>query len=1082
MITESTVAAPPTNLDTDTIRLNRSITARNYWKKRLDGIVPQVYFRSYLPVDPGLMPVDGYVQQPDPALRDRLNTVAPSPQAKQVVLLAALGILIQKCHPVTEAIVFTPSYAATQNDPAVVPVRITADADAGFRELLGKLAPVVAEDFKYGYFPFQKSGLAAAGLLAEMPRTLLHMAALLPNRVDKEWKDSLLFSFGEDDTLTLSVIGSATPQSLLRQLANWYLGLLHNLLHQSAQPIRAIDMMNDAKRRQVLIAFNDTTAQYPPASPVVGLPDMETDPLLLLQRITTQPIHVIHCTPSLLAAFCAALKKQKDIQLPASLKQVLVSGEPLLYHHVQDFKEQVHDVIGTRLLYLYRLPNATMPLTHYEVDFENPLPYCIPIGKPAAHRQLYVLDQYGCPVDIGIPGELHIAGTDLAEDALICPEPGEAVFAHTPALPHAQLCKTGDIACWQDNGELLLLGRKNEQVQIGGYRIDTGRVGNLLKQYPGIEQCVVVCSVEEGKPFTAYYVSAENQDHEAIRHFLSAGLPLYLVPLFFVPLHALPLTKAGMPDRAALPNPAQNTTDEHTPPRTTTEHQLVRLWGAILNLEADKISTTKSFFLLGGNSILSIHLINQLEEHFSVEVPLRHVFEHNTIIQQAKLVSSSVAAKHAAIEKIEDRAWYPASPAQQRMYFQQTLNPGFTGYNICMALDIGAVSDTALLSRCFTDLVARHESLRTHFALVNGQVQQHIAEPFDFVVKEISTEKQEEDETVLAAFIQPFDLDKGPMLRVALWQKSAAQYILLIDIHHIIADGLSLNLLAHDFQQLFTGKPLDPLVLQYRDYAAWINMRKATTTTAAAYWRNQLSGKLPRLDLPVVRNRNKVDTFSASVVTLLIEGEQYNAIRRATAATNTSLFMYLLSIWYVLLYKVSGNRDMIAGTDVTGRTTAVLNNIIGTFVNLLPLRVQLDPEQSFTALLTEVKDILLSALQYQEFQFDDMIELAGEENRQAKNPIVDFHFSMANAFSNETDLQKLAFKPLEINRRLSTQYELKVEVKAEEKSLHIAFVYNDTLYDADTIALLQTYYAGILTAVLDHPEQTITDIDMETVS
>jgi len=334
-------------------------------------------------------------------------------------------------------------------------------------------------------------------------------------------------------------------------------------------------------------------------------------------------------------------------------------------------------------------------------------------------------------------------------------------------------------------------------------------------------------------------------------------------------------------------------------------------------------------------------------------------------------------------------------------------------------------------------------------------------------------------EEALDKFVRPFDLSTWPLLRAGLWKDPDGKNVLFFDIHHIIADGLSTNIVASDFHDLYYGKTLEPLPLRYRDYSEWFNNRIVVQEKQKQFWNDQLSGELPRLGLPVLRDEETVDTYSANASRFLVEDEEYLHLKKIILAAGVSDFMYLLAVYYALMYRVTGNTDMIAGTDVTGRTIPELDGIIGSFVNILPLRVKVDSSFSFEDLLQQVRSVVLDAFRHQEFQFDQMPGLLGKENRRERNHLVEVHFSMYNSFSSESKLHQLSFTSVEPDRELSTDYPLKVEIKDMGNAFEIAFVYNDAIYDAETVELLCGYYQVLLQSSADSPQQLIAEMEMD---
>lgn len=751
----------------------------------------------------------------------------------------------------------------------------------------------------------------------------------------------------------------------------------------------------------------------------------------------------------------------------SNLHTLIVGGEAL----EQQLASEVFHLFGGKLRIFneYGPTEATVGCMIYAY---NPVDehLSVSIGRAIDHMQVFVLDAQQRVLPNGVTGDLYVAGVGLARGYWAQPELSAEKFITTSL---GRLYHTGDLACRLEDGNLMYKGRKDEQVKINGHRIELGEVEHALQLYPGVCDVAVQVFEHQGERFlAAYYTADETISASEFRAFLSPRLSQYAIPFHYLHLPAIPLTGNGKLDRKKLPNALENKKTSYLAPRNAIEAKLLNIWQGILQIEKSKIGVTHSFFELGGNSIRSIYLVHSIMDHFSVELSVRDVFKHYTIADQSKLIEKSEGTtKSLSIKPGVKRKFYPASPAQQRMYFQQTLAPTFTGYNICSVLLMDHL-DEGLLEKTLNQLLARHESLRTNFQLLNGEVVQLIRDESVLVLEQLGS-SQRELTAVVDKFIRPFDLANDALLRVGLWRNTANQAVLCFDIHHIVADGLSSNILVKDFVELYNGKALEPLTLQYRDYSAWLFEQKETNAQQKQYWSKQLFGALPQLGLPTLRDKEMVESYSAQALNIRIEGAAYQALKNAIHSAGVSDFMYLLSVYYALIYKLTGNTDVIVGTDVLGRRELALHSIIGTFVNILPLRLQVDALVPFAEFLQQIKTLVLDAFEHQEFQFDEMLTLIHKESRSTRNPLVEVHFSLYNTFDQQQGLDQLSFQLLEVDRPLQTQYPLKIEIKELAEAFSVAFVFNDAIYEQATIELLSTYYYELLLAVLHEPNLSL---------
>lgn len=748
----------------------------------------------------------------------------------------------------------------------------------------------------------------------------------------------------------------------------------------------------------------------------------------------------------------------------SDLHTLIVGGEALDHQLAAD----VFALFGSkvRIFNEYGPTEATVGCMIYTFYPDDPY-RSVPIGRAIEHMQVLVLDNKLQLLPAGVTGDLYIAGIGLARGYWQQAQLSAERFIQSP---FGKLYCSGDLASCLEDGTLIYKGRRDDQVKINGHRIELGEVEYFMKLTPGVVEVFVQVIEHQGERLLAAYYTAERSiSTEVFRKFLSGKLPQYAIPYHCIHLSALPLTANGKLDRQKLPNVLEAKNADLVAPSNPIEEKLLAIWRNILQLDEKSCGVTQSFFELGGNSIRAIYLVHNIAEHFLVQLAVRDIFNHYSIQAQARLIEQcSGTPAQIKISPVQKQSHYTTSPAQQRLYFQQTLKPAFTGYNICSVL-WGAIDEDKLLE-ALTKLVIRHESLRTSFQLVNGELVQLIHEKPRVVLERLAYPFDFELEVVVRQFIRPFDLHSEVLFRVGLWPNPLGKSILIFDIHHIIADGASSNILVQDFMALYQGENLSALALQYKDYAAWLGTQSAVYEQQKKFWMNQLAGKAPQLGLPVLRDKETVEGYTAQVIHTCVEKDVYKQSKEAIQAAGVSDFMYFLGIYYVLVYKLTGDTDMVVGTDIMGRNMPELNVMVGSFVNILPLRFQINPACSFNDLLQQIKALVLDAFDHQEFQFDEMLNLIHKEDRGLKNPLIEVHFSMYNTFEQKPALEKLTFQLLEVNRPLQTQYPLKIEIKDREEAWIIAFVFNDSIYEKATIALFSDYYYNLLLAVLQHPE------------
>jgi acyl carrier protein len=446
---------------------------------------------------------------------------------------------------------------------------------------------------------------------------------------------------------------------------------------------------------------------------------------------------------------------------------------------------------------------------------------------------------------------------------------------------------------------------------------------------------VIAKESDDDKYLVAYFVANEPIETKVLRDYLITQLPEYMVPTSFIPLDHLLLTRNGKLDKRALPD--VRIEDEFKAPTSEMELNLVGIYSNVLKIDKESVSVSKSFFELGGNSIRVILLISNIKKISDVKLSLKDVFDNPSIEKLSQVIENASTDKVSSIARIEKMDYYQASSAQERIYYQQSLDVNNLGWNISTALEIKGTNNIDKLSNAFQQLIDRHECLRTSFKLLENGVVQQINENVKLELRIMNQNDYDDASEAFMHFVRPFNLSDESLFRVALLKRQNDCDVLFIDVHHIVCDGTSLDIMIKDFKVLYEGEVLNPLQLRYIDYANWQRKSVERMEKQKKYWANSLSGTLPRLELPTMQNRDDVGTYISSISVLAINGDLYESIKKFTSDSKVSNFMFLLSIYYILLSKVSENPDVIIGTDVLGRTQPGFKDIVGTFGNILPL-------------------------------------------------------------------------------------------------------------------------------------------------
>ncbi|MCP4154351.1 MAG: AMP-binding protein, partial [bacterium] len=665
--------------------------------------------------------------------------------------------------------------------------------------------------------------------------------------------------------------------------------------------------------------------------------------------------------------------------------------------------------------------------------------------------------------------------------------PGGSVLPRVAGPPEAPVTdgiyyRTGDLGRWLADGNLEYLGRIDSQVKIRGFRIEPGEIENKLLKHPEIKETVVLPRETKtgDKHLCAYYVPANipGSQHPAsgIQSFLAQFLPDYMVPSFFINLEKIPLTPNGKIDRNALLQFEITHAQTHTTPANNIERKLTKIWADVLELHEEKISVDDDFFRIGGHSLKAVIMTTRVHKEFNVKLTLASIFKTPTIRALSDTVKGMTKERYAAVEPTEKKDYYILSSAQKRLYILQQMELDGTAYNMPYITPLTENISTETLEKTFNKLIARHESLRTTFHIVNGEPVQVIQKNADF--------KLERKQDNINNFFRPFDLTHAPLLRAVVMETKDNKKTMLIDMHHIITDGTSQEVLMKEFNRLNKGENLTPLELQYKDYAEWQNstIQKQLTKRQEEYWLKKFPGEKPVLNLPTDYPRPLIQKFEGEIIHFDINNVETGKLKKTSNETGTTLYMTILSVYTILMTKHSRQEDIIVGTPTAGRRHADLENIIGMFVNTLAMRNYPEGEKNVEEYLTEVKNNTLQAFENQEYQFEDLVEKLSVRRGTGRNPIFDVMFNLLNqADYKAQDNNSINASNTSISPGIITaKFDLTLSAFETGNCLDFHFTYCTKLFKEETIRRFITYFKKILHTVSNAPDQKIGTLEIIT--
>ncbi|MFF5435825.1 amino acid adenylation domain-containing protein, partial [Streptomyces griseofuscus] len=737
---------------------------------------------------------------------------------------------------------------------------------------------------------------------------------------------------------------------------------------------------------------------------VVARPGGHRDPAYVAEVIAEQRVTTVHFVPSMLQVF---------LQEPAAagcegLRRVVCSGEALPPEVVERFRQ----VLDVPLFNLYGPTEASVDVSWWEC--RGPLGATVPIGRPVWNTQLYVLDAGLAPAPVGVAGELYIAGTQLARGYHHRPDlTAERFVANPYGAPGSRMYRTGDLVRWNTAGEIEYLGRVDDQVKVRGFRIELGEIESVLAGHFGVAQVAVV--VREDRPgdkrLVAYVVAdgASAVDPAGLRDFVAAAVPEYMVPSAVFVLDALPLTPNGKLDRRALPAPEFTARAESRAPRTEQERQLCALFAEVLGV--DEVGIDDNFFELGGHSLLATRLVSRVRSVLGVELGIRVLFEAPSV---AKLVSriEGAGAGRPTLRAVERPELVPVSFAQRRLWFLGRLEGPSATYNIPLVVRLRGVLDVAALNAAFTDVVGRHESLRTVFGEVEGQPYQRVLGVEEagvaVEVRESSAATLDADVESVSGYV--FDLESEIPVRAWLFEVAPGESVLVAVVHHIAGDGWSLGPLARDLAVAYAARcegvapGWEPLPVQYADYTLWqrelLGDEDDSESVGAAqveFWRRELAEIPQELALPFDRPRPAVASHAGDVVELEFDARMHRRVLSLARKSGASAFMVMQAAVAALLSRLGAGEDIPIGSPVAGRLDEALDDLVGFFVNTLVLRTDVSGDPSFVELVERVREADLRAFGAQDVPFERLVEVLNPVRSMGRHPLFQVALAIQNA-------------------------------------------------------------------------------------
>lgn len=783
---------------------------------------------------------------------------------------------------------------------------------------------------------------------------------------------------------------------------------------------------------------------------------------------------------------------------PAGLRDVITAGEQL------ECTPQIRQ-FGERLqfnFYNQYGPSETHVATqHALTGTPANWPTLAPIGRPIANSQVYILDRRLKPVPVGIAGELFVGGTNLSRGYLHQPDLTAERYVPNPFGDTGErLYRTGDLARYLVDGTIEFLGRIDTQVKVRGFRIELGEIEATLRTHPQVLHALVMAhgAARSQRRLVAYVVGVGGvkPNLNDLKTWLKERLPAYMAPSGWVVLDELPLTPSGKINRAALPEPDGEDSlawSTFSPPQTLFEESLAAIWQQVLNLE--RVSRDDNFFWLGGHSLLATQITSRIRDAFHIELPVRVLFESPTIAELARRIETAMRSGAViaapALKPAPDDNHLPLSYAQQRLWFLTQLMPGSNAYNLPAEMALDGTVSIGTLEQSFSEVLRRHQALRTTFVLVGSQPVQRINPAPRFTLPLVDLNRLAAVERPIVAerlrqevALRPFDLESGPLVRAALVRVDEQESLFLLNMHHIVTDGWSTGVLLHDVETIYFSyskgqpSPLPELEVQYADYARWQRdwLQGEVLEEEVAFWRRQLEGAPTLLDLETDHPRQLLRSLKGAQHPVVFSETVSRWLREFHRQEGATLFMALMAGFHALLWRYTGQNDILVGTPIAGRSRVELEPMIGFFVNMIPIRTSFTRCPTFRELVHQVRDSALAAYTHQELPFDKLVEELQPRRAPGRNPI----FQAILAFQTAAPQTQLAKVTLPAGAPLSAdvKFDLEVYLRDTPSGIRGSLVYSPELFEPAFISRMVYHFQQLFEKAMVEPDSELTTLSL----
>ena len=781
-------------------------------------------------------------------------------------------------------------------------------------------------------------------------------------------------------------------------------------------------------------------------------------------------VEIMQTTPSVMKFHLENLNDENSLK---SLKYIMLAGEPL----TKTLVDRIKQIIPNVTIYNGYGPSET---TIFSTIGNATNQEEITIGRPINNTQIYILNKNKKVMPQGTIGELYISGDGVGKGYMNKEQQTNESFIINPFIDGKIMYKVGDLGAFDDKGEITCYGRIDNQVKIRGLRIELQEIEKKMQSVYNIHDCVVVKKVVKGKDaLCAYYVERGHVSKSVLKTVLYSKLPEYMVPQYFVKMEQLPHTPNGKVDRKALPDPVIDENElEIVKPRNEIDKELIKIIEKML--QVDKIGINNTLLELGGDSLTAITLTTKVLSKFNVQLNIKDILSNYTIKDMSDYIAENQTKdiSKVKIEKVPIQDTYPLSSAQKRIYYSvKMIGEDNIVYNMPGAVLVEKILDIEKIKKVFSRILKRHSILRTRFIFKDNDIRQQVESNVDFEIP-VFYNKKDEIKNIVMNFSKPFNLEKEPLIRIEVHYIDNKETLVLMDAHHIIMDGISLNNFIIEFERLYNGDNLKNIPIQYKDYSVWEEKYNESDDIKEKedYWVNKFkNSEFEQLNLPYDYKVTASRSYKGDRVTNIIDEKKFRKIERYAKKIGVSPYMFFISVFYILLYKYTGQSEIILGSPIANRDKNEMKRMIGMFVNNIVTKANINSEETFQNFLNEMREQILDDISHQPYPFDMLVKRLGIKTDNSRNPLFDVMFTYQNNQENILKLDNTETQIVEINNNIA-KFNLSLEIKPKSHTINIE--YCTDLFKKETIERLFEHYINAIDFIMNDVNAKIKDIEI----